>query len=281
MMNQQEIELAVTQALNEDLGNLNYTEGDITANLIPEDSQSQATIITRDEAIFCGKAWADEVFKQLGDCVTIDWIVEDGDKVTQNQVLCKLSGPTRVLLTGERSALNFIQMLSGTATTANKYVELIKHTNTKLLDTRKTIPGQRNAQKYAVTCGGGNNHRIGLFDAYLIKENHIMGCGGIDNAIKQARDLYPIKTVEVEVETLDELQVALAAGADIIMIDNFTVDMMKQAVEITDGRAKLEVSGNVNDNTIATYAETGVDYVSVGALTKHVQAIDLSMRLVK
>ncbi|MCG7533251.1 carboxylating nicotinate-nucleotide diphosphorylase [Psychrobium sp. MM17-31] len=280
-MNQQEIELAVTQALNEDLGNLNYTEGDITANLIPEDSQSQATIITRDEAIFCGKAWADEVFKQLGDCVTIDWIVEDGDKVTQNQVLCKLSGPTRVLLTGERSALNFIQMLSGTATTANKYVELIKHTNTKLLDTRKTIPGQRNAQKYAVTCGGGNNHRIGLFDAYLIKENHIMGCGGIDNAIKQARDLYPIKTVEVEVETLDELQVALAAGADIIMIDNFTVDMMKQAVEITDGRAKLEVSGNVNDNTIATYAETGVDYVSVGALTKHVQAIDLSMRLVK
>ncbi|MGB0834445.1 MAG: carboxylating nicotinate-nucleotide diphosphorylase [Psychrobium sp.] len=279
-MNQQEIELAVTQALNEDLGNLNYTEGDITANLIPEDNQSHATIITRDEAIFCGKAWADEVFKQLGDCVTIDWMVEDGDKVTQNQVLCKLSGPTRVLLTGERSALNFIQMLSGTATTTNKYVELIKHTKTKLLDTRKTIPGQRNAQKYAVTCGGGNNHRIGLFDAYLIKENHIMGCGGIDNAIKQARNLYPIKTVEVEVETLDELQVALAAGADIIMIDNFTVDMMKQAVEITDGHAKLEVSGNVNDNTIATYAETGVDYVSVGALTKHVQAIDLSMRLI-
>lgn len=280
-MNQQEIELAVTQALNEDLGNLNYTEGDITANLIPEDSQSQATIITRDEAIFCGKAWADEVFKQLGDCVTIDWMVEDGEKVTQNQVLCKLSGPTRVLLTGERSALNFIQMLSGTATTTNKYVELIKHTKTKLLDTRKTIPGQRNAQKYAVTCGGGNNHRIGLFDAYLIKENHIMGCGGIDNAIKQARDLHPIKTVEVEVETLDELRVALNAGADIIMIDNFTVAMMEQAVEITDGRAKLEVSGNVNDNTIATYAETGVDYVSVGALTKHVQAIDLSMRLVK
>ncbi|OIQ44684.1 MAG: nicotinate-nucleotide diphosphorylase [Gammaproteobacteria bacterium MedPE] len=280
-MNQQEIQLAVKQALNEDLGYLSYEEGDITANLIPEDSHSQATVITRDDAIFCGKAWADEVFKQLGDKVTIDWMVNDGDRITPNQILCKLSGPTRILLTGERSALNFIQMLSGTATVTNKYVELIKHTKTKLLDTRKTIPGQRNAQKYAVSCGGGNNHRIGLFDAYLIKENHIMGCGSIENAITQARELHPIKTVEVEVETLQELEQALCAGADIIMIDNFTVDMMKQAVLIADGRAKLEVSGNVNDNTIATYAETGVDYVSVGALTKHVQAIDLSMRLIK
>lgn len=280
-MNQQEIQLAVKQALNEDLGYLSYEEGDITANLIPEDSHSQATVITRDDAIFCGKAWADEVFKQLGDKVTIDWMVNDGDKITPNQILCKLSGPTRILLTGERSALNFVQMLSGTATVTNKYVELIKHTKTKLLDTRKTIPGQRNAQKYAVSCGGGNNHRIGLFDAYLIKENHIMGCGSIENAITQARELHPIKTVEVEVETLQELEQALCAGADIIMIDNFTVDMMKQAVLIADGRAKLEVSGNVNDNTIATYAETGVDYVSVGALTKHVQAIDLSMRLIK
>ena len=280
-MNQQEIQLAVKQALNEDLGYLSYEEGDITANLIPEDSHSQATIITRDDAIFCGKAWADEVFKQLGDKVTIDWMVNDGDRITPNQILCKLSGPTRILLTGERSALNFIQMLSGTATVTNKYVELIKHTKTKLLDTRKTIPGQRNAQKYAVSCGGGNNHRIGLFDAYLIKENHIMGCGSIENAITQARELHPIKTVEVEVENLQELEQALCAGADIIMIDNFTVEMMKQAVLIADGGAKLEVSGNVNDNTIATYAETGVDYVSVGALTKHVQAIDLSMRLTK
>lgn len=280
-MNQQEIQLAVKQALDEDLGYLSYEEGDITANLIPEDSHSQATIITRDDAIFCGKAWADEVFKQLGDKVTIDWKVNDGDKVSPNQILCKLSGPTRILLTGERSALNFVQMLSGTATVTNKYVELIKHTKTKLLDTRKTIPGQRNAQKYAVSCGGGNNHRIGLFDAYLIKENHIMGCGSIENAITQARELHPIKTVEVEVENLQELEQALCAGADIIMIDNFTVEMMKQAVLIADGGAKLEVSGNVNDNTIATYAETGVDYVSVGALTKHVQAIDLSMRLTK
>ncbi len=280
-MNPLEIQAAVKQALDEDLGNLCYTEGDITANLIPEDSISQATVITRDDAIFCGSAWADEVFKQLGDKVSIEWMVEDGDKVTPNQILCKLSGPTRLLLTGERSALNFIQMLSGTATVTNQYVELIKHTNTKLLDTRKTVPGQRNAQKYAVSCGGGNNHRIGLFDAYLIKENHIMGCGGIENAITQARELHPIKTVEVEVESIQELEQALFAGADIIMIDNFTVDMMEQAVAIADGRAKLEVSGNVSHNTIATYAETGVDYVSVGALTKHVQAIDLSMRLTK
>lgn len=280
-MNPLEIQAAVKQALDEDLGNLCYTEGDITANLIPEDSISQATVITRDDAIFCGRAWADEVFKQLGDKVSIEWMVEDGDKVTPNQLLCTLSGPTRILLTGERSALNFIQMLSGTATVTNKYVDLIKHTNTKLLDTRKTIPGQRNAQKYAVSCGGGNNHRIGLFDAYLIKENHIMGCGGIENAINQARELHPIKTVEVEVESIQELEQALSAGADIIMVDNFTVKMMEQAVAIADGRAKLEVSGNVNNNTIATFAETGVDYVSVGALTKHVQAIDLSMRLIK
>lgn len=280
-MNPLEIQAAVKQALDEDLGNLCYTEGDITANLIPEDSISQATVITRDDAIFCGRAWADEVFKQLGDKVSIEWMVEDGDKVTPNQLLCTLSGPTRILLTGERSALNFIQMLSGTATVTNKYVDLIKHTNTKLLDTRKTIPGQRNAQKYAVSCGGGNNHRIGLFDAYLIKENHIMGCGGIENAINHARELHPIKTVEVEVESIQELEQALSAGADIIMVDNFTVKMMEQAVAIADGRAKLEVSGNVNNNTIATFAETGVDYVSVGALTKHVQAIDLSMRLIK
>lgn len=280
-MNPLEIQAAVKQALDEDLGNLCYTEGDITANLIPEDSISQATVITRDDAIFCGRAWADEVFKQLGDKVSIEWMVEDGDKVTPNQLLCTLSGPTRILLTGERSALNFIQMLSGTATVTNKYVDLIKHTNTKLLDTRKTIPGQRNAQKYAVSCGGGNNHRIGLFDAYLIKENHIMGCGGIEKAINQARELHPIKTVEVEVESIQELEQALSAGADIIMVDNFTVKMMEQAVAIADGRAKLEVSGNVNNNTIATFAETGVDYVSVGALTKHVQAIDLSMRLIK
>jgi len=280
-MLQHDIQVAVKIALDEDLGNQAYKIGDITANLIPEDNQAQATIISRDDAIFCGKAWADEVFLQLGNQVNIDWLVNDGDAISANQVLCELSGPTRILLTGERSALNFIQMLSGTATATKKYVDLIAHTNTKLLDTRKTIPGQRNAQKYAVTCGGGANHRIGLFDAYLIKENHIMGCGGINQAINKARELHPDKKVEVEVESINELSLALNGGADIIMLDNFTIDMMNQAVSLNKSQAKLEVSGNVTSNTIATFAETGIDYISVGALTKHIQAVDLSMRLVK
>jgi len=280
-MLQHDIQAAVKIALDEDLGNQSYIVGDITANLIPEDNQAQATIISRDNAVFCGKAWADEVFLQLGNQVIIKWLVNDGDAINANQVLCELSGPTRILLTGERSALNFIQMLSGTATTTKKYVDLIAHTNAKLLDTRKTIPGQRNAQKYAVTCGGGANHRIGLFDAYLIKENHIMGCGGINQAINKARELHPDKKVEVEVESINELTLALNGGADIIMLDNFTVEMMNQAVSLNKSQAKLEVSGNVTSNTIATFAETGIDYISVGALTKHVQAVDLSMRLVK
>jgi nicotinate-nucleotide pyrophosphorylase (carboxylating) len=277
----QDIQSAVKIALDEDLGNQSHQTGDITANLIPEDNQANATIISRDKATFCGKAWADEVFLQLGNQVTINWLVSDGDEVMPNQTLCELSGPTRILLTGERSALNFIQMLSGTATMTKQYVDLIAHTNTKLLDTRKTIPGQRTAQKYAVTCGGGANHRIGLFDAYLIKENHIMGCGGINQAISKARQLHPDKKVEVEVESIKELTLALDAGADIIMLDNFTVDMMKQAVSLNNNIAKLEVSGNVTFHTIVTFSETGIDYISVGALTKHVQAVDLSMRLVK
>lgn len=277
----QDIQCAVKIALDEDLGNQSHQTGDITANLIPEDNQANATIISRDNAIFCGKAWADEVFLQLGNQVTIKWLVNDGDVIMPNQTLCELSGPTRILLTGERCALNFIQMLSGTATMTKKYVDLIAHTNTKLLDTRKTIPGQRTAQKYAVTCGGGANHRIGLFDAYLIKENHIMGCGGINQAISKARQLHPDKKVEVEVESIEELTLALSAGADIIMLDNFTVDMMKQAVNLNNNIAKLEVSGNVTFHTIVTFSETGIDYISVGALTKHVQAVDLSMRLVK
>ena len=279
-MNQHDITQAVTLALSEDLNGQSYLDGDITANLIPKENHSTATIITRENAIFCGRAWADEVFHQLGGEVQLTWHVNDGDTIAANQTLCELSGPTRILLTGERSALNFIQMLSGTATTTTHYANLINHTQTRLLDTRKTIPGQRLAQKYAVTCGGGTNHRIGLFDAYLIKENHIMGCGGIEPAISKARQLHPTKTVEVEVETIDELTTAIEAGADIIMIDNFTVSMMKQAVKLNNGRAKLEVSGNVTDNTIVTFAETGVDFISVGALTKHIQAIDLSMRLV-
>lgn len=286
MMLQDDIKAAVKLALDEDLGHQSHLVGDITANLIPSDNESTATIISRDKAIFCGKAWADEVFFQLGNEITINWLVQDGDEVQPNQVLCELAGSTRILLTGERSALNFIQMLSGTATITKNYVDLIKHTNTKLLDTRKTIPGQRTAQKYAVTCGGGANHRIGLFDAYLIKENHIMGCGGIVPAISKARELHLDKKIEVEVENMEELTQALNANADIIMLDNFTTDMMKKAVVLNNERPqdkviKLEVSGNVTSDTIAGFAETGIDYISVGALTKHVQAVDLSMRLVK
>ncbi|NRA61114.1 MAG: carboxylating nicotinate-nucleotide diphosphorylase [Psychrobium sp.] len=278
-MLQDDIKTAVTLALNEDLGYQSFREGDITANLIPADNMAQATIISREVAVFCGKAWCEEVFKQLGGEVAIHWFVDDGDIVAPNEVLCELSGPTRILLTGERSALNFIQMLSGTATVVKSYVDAIEGTNTRLLDTRKTIPGQRTAQKYAVTCGGGVNHRIGLFDAYLIKENHIMGCGGIEQAISKARELNPDKPVEVEVETMNELEQALSAGSDIIMLDNFDIEMMRQAVALNNGKAKLEVSGNVTLATISDFARTGIDYISVGALTKHIQATDLSMRL--
>ncbi len=278
-MLQDDIKCAVELALNEDLGYQDYAIGDITANLIPENNRSEATIISRDMAVFCGKAWAEEVFKQLGGEVAIHWLVDDGDIVAPNEVLCELSGPTRILLTGERVALNFIQMLSGTATVTKQYVDAIEGTSTRLLDTRKTIPGQRTAQKYAVKCGGGQNHRIGLFDAYLIKENHIMGCGGIDQAISKARELHPGKLVEVEVESIAELSQALDAGSDIVMLDNFDIAMLLEAVELNAGRAKLEVSGNVTIETIRDYARTGIDYISVGALTKHVDAVDLSMRL--
>lgn len=278
-MLQNDIKLAVELALNEDLGYQDLREGDITANLIPQSNSSEATIISRDMAVFCGKAWAEEVFKQLGGEVAIHWLVDDGDIVAPNEVLCELSGPTRLLLTGERVALNFIQMLSGTATVTKRYVDAIEGTKTRLLDTRKTIPGQRTAQKYAVKCGGGQNHRIGLFDAYLIKENHIMGCGGISNAISKAREIHPDKLVEVEVESIEELNQALIAGSDIVMLDNFDIAMMLEAVKLNAGRAKLEVSGNVTIETISDYARTGIDYISVGALTKHVKAIDLSMRL--
>ncbi|GAL36302.1 quinolinate phosphoribosyltransferase [Vibrio maritimus] len=221
---------------------------------------------------------ADEVFKQLGGEVSIEWHVQDGDKVEPNQVLCTLTGPARTLLTGERNAMNFIQTLSGCATVTAEYAAKIAHTECRLLDTRKTIPGLRSALKYAVACGGGYNHRIGVFDAYLIKENHIIACGGITKAIETAKQLNPGKPVEVETESLEELQQAIDAGADIIMLDNFTTDMMRKAVEINAGRAALENSGNVALETIAEFAETGVDYISVGALTKHLKAMDLSMR---
>ncbi|MGF1762294.1 carboxylating nicotinate-nucleotide diphosphorylase [Aliivibrio kagoshimensis] len=273
-----EITRSVQEALKEDLGGTLDQNADITASLIPKTARNVATIITREQGVFCGQAWADEVFKQLGGEVTIEWLVKDGDTLVPNQTLCTLSGPSRALLTGERNAMNFIQTLSGCASATAIYAKAIEGTQCRLLDTRKTIPGLRSALKYAVACGGGFNHRIGVFDAYLIKENHIIACGGIEKAISTAKNLNPGKPVEVETESLDEMQHAIDAGADIVMLDNFSTEMMREAVRLNNGRAKLENSGNVTLETIREYAETGVDYISVGALTKHVKALDLSMR---
>ncbi len=285
-----EITRMVSDALKEDLGGTLDPNADITASLIPADAVNTAKIITREHGVFCGRDWADEVFKQLGGQVTIDWHVTDGDTVEPNQTLCTLTGPSRILLTGERNAMNFIQTLSGCASITAEYVKQLEGTECRLLDTRKTIPGLRSALKYAVTCGGGFNHRIGVFDAYLIKENHIMACGGIEKAIATAKQLNPGKPVEVETESLEELERAIRAGADIVMLDNFTKDMMIAAVELnkqiglenglTTGQAALENSGNITLETLNEYAKTGVDYISVGALTKHVKAMDLSMRVV-
>jgi len=275
----QEIRRGVSHALAEDLGYLPIQQGDITASLIPPEQQATATVITREDCVVCGTAWVDEVFAQLSDQAVIQWFVQDGDKVTANTVLCEISGPARILLTGERTALNFLQTLSGTATTTARYVALLNGSKTRLLDTRKTLPGMRLAQKYAVSCGGGKNHRIGLYDAFLIKENHIAAAGSITNAVQTARQNFPGKTVEVEVEDLTELEQALAAGADIIMLDNFHIADIMQAVALNQGRAKLEVSGNVTAESLKALASTNVDYISSGALTKNVQAIDLSMRL--
>ncbi|WED22357.1 carboxylating nicotinate-nucleotide diphosphorylase [Vibrio sp. JC009] len=273
-----EITRAVADTLKEDLGGTLDASLDISASLIPEDTISVANLITREHGVFCGQMWADEVFKQLGGVVEIDWKVKDGDTVEPNQVLCTLTGPARIILTGERNAMNFIQTLSGCATLVAQYATQLEGTDCKLLDTRKTIPGMRSALKYAVACGGGYNHRIGVFDAYLIKENHIIACGGITKAIETAKALNPGKPVEVETETLEELTEAIDAGADIVMLDNFTTAMMVEAVKINAGRADLENSGNVTLETIRSYAQTGVDYISVGALTKHLKAMDLSMR---
>ena len=286
-MLQQDISRAVRAALLEDLGDaltaLDQPDAsaDITAQLIPADRISTARVITREAGVFCGQPWVDEVFAQLGGEVKVEWKVQDGERLSPNQELFRLHGPARVLLTGERNALNFVQTLSGVATLTARYVAELAGTECRLLDTRKTLPGLRTAQKYAVTCGGGKNHRIGLYDAYLIKENHILACGGIAPAIAQARHLNPGKPVEVEVESLAELEQALAARADIVMLDNFDIPMMKEAVHLNQGRAKLEVSGTVTPDTLASNAATGVDFISVGALTKHVRALDLSMRYIE
>lgn len=285
-MFQQDVSRAVRAALLEDLGDaltaLDQPDAsaDITAQLIPADRISSARVITREAGVFCGQPWVDEVFVQLGGEVKVEWKVQDGEVISPNQELFRLHGPARLLLTGERNALNFVQTLSGVATLTARYVAELEETDCRLLDTRKTIPGLRTAQKYAVTCGGGKNHRIGLYDAYLIKENHILACGGIAEAINEARHLNPGKPVEVEVESLAELEQALTANADIVMLDNFDVAMMREAVGINQGRAKLEVSGNVTLDTLEEFAATGVDFISVGALTKHVRALDLSMRFI-
>ena len=276
---QNDIPLLVTQALGEDLGGEANANNDLTAQLLPQDKSASATIITREAGVFCGQRWLDEVFTQLaGDKITVKWHVKDGDTLSENQTLCELSGSARMLLTGERTALNFVQTLSGVATEVSHYVKLLAGTKTQLLDTRKTLPGLRTALKYAVLCGGGSNHRLGLADAFLIKENHIIACGSIKAAVERALWIHADVPVEVEVESLDELQQALDAGADIIMLDNYTVPMMREGVTLTAGRALLEVSGNVTEKTLREFAETGVDYISVGALTKHVRAMDLSMR---
>jgi len=263
----------VVLALAEDVG-----DGDLTTALIPEDAQAEATVISRELAVLCGAAWFDAVFRQLDPRIHIEWRAADGDRVEPDQLLCTLHGPARALLTGERTALNFLQALSGTATLARRYADLVAGTGATILDTRKTLPGLRLAQKYAVRCGGCQNHRIGLFDAVLIKENHIMAAGSITNAIATARRLHPNVTVEVEVENLTELEEALAARPDIVMLDNFELAILAEAVRITAKRVKLEASGNVNFDTVRAIAETGVDYISIGGLTKDVRAVDLSMR---
>lgn len=268
----------VAQALREDLGGTASLESDITSQLLPIDKQVEATIITREECIFCGLGWVNEVFIQLGNQVKIKWFVVDGDYLIPNQPLCYLSGQAQALLVGERTALNFIQTLSGVATKVSQYVKLLQGTRTRLLDTRKTLPGLRSAMKYAVLCGGGNNHRFGLSDAFLIKENHIIACGSIKNAVQKALCQHSEATIEVEVESLGELDEALDAGADIVMLDNFSLEMVSQAVANTCGIAELEASGKITKDMLLAFAETGVDYISVGALTKHVTSIDLSMR---
>jgi nicotinate-nucleotide pyrophosphorylase (carboxylating) len=264
----------IERAFAEDLG-----QGDATAELLPADAHAQAELTCRDSAVIAGTAWFDACFRRLDPAVHIDWQTHDGQRVDAGTIICRLSGHARSLVSAERSALNFLQLLSGTATVTADYVAAVAGTRVRILDTRKTVPGLRLAQKYAVRCGGGYNHRIGLYDAILIKENHIIAAGSITAAVQAARRLHPKLLLEVEVENLDELAQALDAGVDRIMLDNFNLPQMTAAVQYAAGRVPLEVSGNVTLQTIGEFARTGVDFISVGALTKHVRAVDLSLRL--
>jgi nicotinate-nucleotide pyrophosphorylase (carboxylating) len=268
-----DIRETVRRALQEDVGS-----GDVTAGLISSDVAAKATVIARQPAVLCGVAWFEQVFLQLDPRVQITWQVADGADLTSDQPVCTLRGQARALLTGERTALNFLQTLSGTATRARHYAAAVIGTAAKVLDTRKTVPGLRSAQKYAVRCGGCHNHRMGLFDGILIKENHILAAASITNAVTRARQKNPGLPIEVEVETLNELEEALGCGADIVLLDNFSMQAIREAVQRTRGRAKLEVSGGVRLEQIREIAETGIDYISVGALTKDLTAVDLSMR---
>ena len=270
----EDIPKCVARALAEDIGS-----GDISAQLIDANQLATGTVISREKAVLCGRAWVDEVFKQLDNNVSLEWHLSEGDWVSENQPIVTVSGNARVLLSGERCALNFLQTLSGTATTARHYAQLATNSQIRILDTRKTIPGLRLAQKYAVSVGGCMNQRIGLYDAFLIKENHIIACGDIANAVKKAKQISPDKEIEVEVESLDELKQAVSAGADRIMLDNFTREQILKIKAIDLGTTKIEVSGNITDHSMAQYLDTAIDFISSGSLTKHVQAIDLSMRL--
>ena len=270
---QSRIEESVYEALKEDVG-----DGDITAALIPQDSFSLASVITREDCVFCGMDWFEEVYQQLDEEILIEWNIQDGDFISQGDTICSISGSTRSLLSGERTSLNYIQTLSATATLAKKYADAVADTKAIVLDTRKTIPGLRIAQKYAVSCGGCQNHRIGLFDAILIKENHIAACGSIKKAIELARFKNPEMPVEVEVENLAEVEQALSAKADRLLLDNFTIDQLDQAIKLGGGRIPLEASGGITLENIHSIALTGIDFISVGNLTKDINAIDLSMR---
>jgi len=265
-----DLSTTVHRALCEDVGT-----GDLTTKLVPAANNAEATVISREKAIICGIPWFNEVFKQLNDSTQIQWHCSDGDEVSPDQILCNLQGNSHNLLSGERTALNFLQLLSGTATITRYFVELIVSQKTKLLDTRKTIPGLRTAQKYAVACGGGTNHRIGLYDAILIKENHIRAAGGIAKVVQEAKVLH--RKVEVEVESLEELEQAIEAEASIVLLDNFDIKMIKDAVKLAAKRVKLEVSGGIDKKELHAIAETGIDYISIGSLTKNINAIDFSM----